>query len=106
MQASEPNDHTLCFPSQSTESIVSTHAQESTGSAETEPNDTCSQSEKPDSVVGQSRKRARTEKENGEMYGHQVQLLIPMTSSGPYNTLRTHKIASYHLTETETKTFD
>ena len=37
------------------------------------------------------------------MYGHQVPLLIPMASSGPYNTLRTHKIASYHLTETETK---
>ena len=87
MQASEPSDHAQSFPSHSTESIVSTHAQESTGSAETGSNDTCSQLEKPDSVVGQSRKRARTEKENGneiEMYGHQVPLLILMASSGPY----------------------
>ena len=52
------------------------------------------------------RKRARTEKENGnetEMYGYQVQLLTPMASSGPYDVLRSHKITSYHLMEVETK---
>ena len=52
------------------------------------------------------RKRARTEKENGnevEMYGHEVQLLTPMAPSGPYDSLRTHNITSYHLTEAETK---
>ena len=57
-------------------------------------------------MVESQRKRARTEKENGnetEMYGYQVQLLTPMAPSGPYDALRSHKITSYHLTEVETK---
>ena len=57
-------------------------------------------------VVEGERKRARTEKENGnetEMYGYQVQLLTPTASSRPYDVLRSHKITSYHLTEVETK---
>ena len=118
VQASEPNDCAQSFLDQSLEHSGSSHAHEPLRSAQPEPRNatmTHSHSEKPtksrkrrvndNSIEGQ-RKRARTEKENGnatEMYEHQVQLLTPMTPSRPYNTLRTHKITSYHLTEVENK---
>ena len=118
VQASEPNDCAQSFLDQSLEHSGSSHAHEPLRSAQPEPRNatmTHSHSEKPtksrkrrvndNSIEGQ-RKRARTEKENGnatERYGHQVQLLTPMTPSRPYDTLRTHKITSYHLTEVENK---
>ena len=118
VQASEPNDCAQSFLDQSLEHSGSSHAHEPLRSAQPEPINatmTHSHSEKPtksrkrrvndNSIEGQ-RKRARTEKENGnatEMYGHQVQLLTPMTPSRPYDTLRTHKITSYHLRKLKTK---
>ena len=52
------------------------------------------------------KERARTEKKNGnptQTYGHEVQLLTPMAQSRPHDTLRTHKITSYHLMEVQNK---
>ena len=55
------------------------------------------------------RKRARTEKEGGieiEMYAYQVELLAPMASSGPYDSLKTHRITSYRCSKEETNAME